>query len=300
MGRVLPAGLPIDFADPWEHARLLSDRWRNDALVRMLARRAPGKRVVEVGCGSGLLSCVAARCGATHVFAVEPTALADRARVLVDANGLSDRVTVLQGRIQDFEPRPSDLVFSELLNADPFLEGVVPAMNAAAAWLVPGGRLSPGRLKVYVALAWVAEPPEEHGMARDEVARICADHDLLPASLLETLEVWHPLRFVSHAERPVSTMAVAFDLTLGNGEPAPDEVDVTVHSRVTGAIGGAMVWFSGEVDDEIWMSNPPGAGTHWGQLICGWTRAIEVTAGMAVGLRVTRVGDEIVVSPRPG
>lgn len=289
--------LPYDFSDPWEHARLLSDRPRNEALLTMIRRRSPGARVMEVGCGTGLLSCIAARCGAAHVYAVEPTSLVEVAREVVAANGLQDRVTVLHGKVEDLEPRPVDLAFSELLNADPFLEGVVPAMNAAATWLAPGGRLSPTRLKVYVALAWATEASEEHGMARSEVRRMCAEHDLNPARLLEVLDVWHPMRFVTHAERPVSTSAVAFDLPLGQGEPEPDEAEVVVWSRVSGAVGGAMMWFSADIDDEVWMSNPPGAGSHWGQLICGWTRPLEVQAGQAVRLRLTRVGSEVVVRP---
>ena len=289
--------LPGDFADPWQHAILLSDRSRNDALLRMLALRAPGARVLEVGCGTGLLSCVAAKLGAVHVYAVEPTPLVERAEALVAANGLTDRVTVLRGRVEDLPPQEVDLAFSELLNADPFLEGVVPAMDAAARWLAPGGRLSPRRLKVYVALAWACEPPEEHALARTEVARICAETGLAPGVVLDALDAWHPMRFVTHGERPISTVACAFDLPLGTGAPAPERADVLVRAKVEGEVGGALVWFSGELDDEIWMSNPPGAGTHWGQLVCGWKRSVRVRPGDAVRLTIERVGSELVVVP---
>ena len=205
----------------------------------MLTLRAPGKRVLEVGCGTGLLSCVAARLGAEHVFAIEPTALVNRARAMVTANGLDDKVTVLEGLVQDFEPRPVDLVFSELLNADPFFEGVVPAMDSAAQWLVPGGRLSPRRLKVYVALAWASEPSEEFESREPGIRRICSAHGLQGDVLHETLDVWHPMRFVTHAERPVSTVACAFDFEIGTQEPAPDLARIAVQSRVDGAVGGA-------------------------------------------------------------
>jgi SAM-dependent methyltransferase len=289
--------LPLDFADPWEHARLLSDQPRNDALLALLARRAPGATVVEVGCGTGLLSCVAARMGATHVWAVEATALADTARRLVQANGLADRVTVLESRIEDLEPRPCDLVFSELLNADPFLEGVVPAMNAARAWLAPGGVMSPRRLQVYVALAWATEPAEEHAMARDEVARICDRYGVAAGVLAETLEVRHPMRFVTHNERAVSSVALAFDLPIGTGEEAPIEAEVVVRARVSGEVGGAIVWFAADVDDGLQHTNPPGARSHWGQLVCGWARTVRVRNGEAVRLRVRRIDAELVVAP---
>ncbi|MEQ1501284.1 MAG: class I SAM-dependent methyltransferase [Myxococcota bacterium] len=289
--------LPAEFGDPWEHTRLLSDRPRNDALVRMLTARAPGNRVLEVGCGTGLLSCIAAKLGAAHVYAVESTEVVERTRALVLANGLEGQVTVLHGKLQDLEPRPVDLAFSELLNADPFLEGVIPAMDAAAAWLAPGGRMSPRRLKVYVALAWVPEPAEEFEVANKEVRRLCAEHALDPGPLLASLDVWHPMRFVTHGERAVSTIACVMDLPIGTNTPPPTETEAVVWSRVDGAVGGALVWFSAELDDEIWMSNPPGAGTHWGQMVCGWTRPLKVKTGDRIRLVIRRIGAELVVSP---
>ena len=120
------------FANIWEHSRLLSDNTRNQALIDLLKRHAPGKRVLEIGCGSGLLSCIAAKLGAEHVLAIEPTAVIEVARELVARNQLTDRVRLLEGRIQDLTPQPVDFAFSELLNADPFYEDVVDVMNAAA------------------------------------------------------------------------------------------------------------------------------------------------------------------------
>lgn len=289
--------LPSDFSDPWEHVRLLSDRTRNDTLVRLLERRAPGANVLEVGCGTGLLSCVAAKMGAKHVFAVEQTAIVERARALVAENGLSDRVTVIEGKLQDLEPKPVDFIFSELLNADPFFEEVHASMAAASRWLAPGGFLSPRRLKVYVALAWASEPAEEHAAALSEVERIGGAHGLSTGTLRETFDVRHPMRWVTHAERPVSSISAAFDLSIGTDDPLPEEATVSVWSRVDGDVGGALVWFSAEIDDDLWMSNPPGAGTHWGQMVCGWTRPLRVRGGERVTLSVRRIGSEVVVSP---
>lgn len=294
-----PLVLPLDFADPWEHIRLLSDRARNDSLLTLLERHARGKRVLEVGCGTGLLSCVAARLGATKVWAVETTELATRARRLVEANGLSDVVDVIRADLVDLAPEPVDLAFSELMNADPYYEGVLSAMEAAAKWVVPGGMLSPRRVQVHVGLAWVEEPPEEYRKAMAEVQRISSTYLLDPGPLLATLAVPHPHRFVTNGERAVSTVALAFDHPIGTGV-APDETIVEVISHVDGAIGGAIVWFAAEVDEDVWMANPPGHGSHWGQMVCGWTAPLRVTVGQVVRLHVRRVGTEVIVLPAEG
>ncbi|HJL30481.1 MAG TPA: class I SAM-dependent methyltransferase, partial [Polyangiaceae bacterium LLY-WYZ-15_(1-7)] len=127
-----------DFADPWEQVRLLQDRARNDALLALLERRAAGARVLEVGTAHGLFACLAAKLGAERVVAVEASPLAATARALVEANGLAGRVEVVEADLLEVDALPGlargevDLAFGELLNADPFVEGVVEAMEAAA------------------------------------------------------------------------------------------------------------------------------------------------------------------------
>jgi histone-arginine methyltransferase CARM1 len=52
--------------------------------------------------------------GAKHVYAVEASDMAQSARLLVEANGLSSVVTILQGKIEQVElPEKVDLVISE-------------------------------------------------------------------------------------------------------------------------------------------------------------------------------------------
>ena len=51
-----------------------------------------GKVVMDVGCGSGILSLFAAQAGAKKVYAVEASSMADHARKLVKANGFEATV----------------------------------------------------------------------------------------------------------------------------------------------------------------------------------------------------------------
>lgn len=62
-----------------------------------------GKVVLDVGCGTGILSMFAAKAGARKVFAVDMSAIAEQAKQIVSDNKLSDVVTVIRGKMEDIE-----------------------------------------------------------------------------------------------------------------------------------------------------------------------------------------------------
>ena len=79
-----------------------------------------GKVVMDVGCGSGILSLFAAQAGAAKVYACEASGAAEIARTLIKANGFENIVEVIQGKIEDIThekiPRNSiDVIVSEPL-----------------------------------------------------------------------------------------------------------------------------------------------------------------------------------------
>ena len=59
------------------------------------------KVVMDVGAGSGLLSIFAAQAGARKVYSVEASIMAESAKKLVESNGFSDIIEVLQQKIED-------------------------------------------------------------------------------------------------------------------------------------------------------------------------------------------------------
>lgn len=49
--------------------------------------------VLDVGCGTGVLSLFAAKSGAKHVYAIEASGIADKADKIVHENGLQNVIT---------------------------------------------------------------------------------------------------------------------------------------------------------------------------------------------------------------
>jgi type III protein arginine methyltransferase len=144
---------------PSFHHGMLRDGARNTAWRMAIEALAPGRRVLDIGTGSGLLALIAARAGAAHVYACELNPLlALTAREIVAANGLTDIITVLpvhSGKVSRADlGGGAELVVSEILAHDLLGESVLPSMAHAHAELcAPGALFLPERATIRVALA---------------------------------------------------------------------------------------------------------------------------------------------------
>ena len=58
--------------------------------------------VLDVGCGTGILSMFAAKAGARRVLGVDASDVIEHARRVVAANGLSDVVSLHRGSVEGF------------------------------------------------------------------------------------------------------------------------------------------------------------------------------------------------------
>jgi ribosomal protein L11 methyltransferase len=104
-----------------------------DAHAHLL--RAPGARVIDYGCGSGVLALAAAKLGAAevHCFDIDPQALS-AARENSEANGLAARVQVHEHA--DALPQGADLLLANILSGP--LSHLAPRF---ASLVRPGGHV---------------------------------------------------------------------------------------------------------------------------------------------------------------
>ena len=74
-----------------------------------------GARVLDVGCGSGILAIAAAKLGAAHVLGVDTDPIAVEATIANGArNGLAERIVARAGSLPSGE-RPHDVVLANLI-----------------------------------------------------------------------------------------------------------------------------------------------------------------------------------------
>ncbi|MEQ2181202.1 Protein arginine N-methyltransferase 3, partial [Goodea atripinnis] len=73
------------------------------------------KVVLDVGCGTGILSMFAARAGAKKVIAVDQSEIIYQAMDIVRSNQLENIITLIKGRIEDIKlpVEKVDIIVSE-------------------------------------------------------------------------------------------------------------------------------------------------------------------------------------------
>src|SRR5262249_15890365 len=128
---------------------------------RAIFRHCRDKTVVEVGCGSGILSIFAANAGARRVIAIEESGIADLAAAMFEANGVSDRIELRRANSRDVSvDEPADILIHEMLGNDPLNEGILPSIEDARARLVaPNGMLIPSVMEICCVGFEVADTP---------------------------------------------------------------------------------------------------------------------------------------------
>jgi len=138
---------------------MLEDHKRTSAYFRACVNNKKcfeGRVVLDVGTGSGILAIFAAKAGAKKVYAVEATDMARFARMLVDQNGFSDVIEVIQGTIETVQiPEKVDIIISEWMGYFLLRESMLDSVLVARdRFLKPDGALYPSHARLFVAPIW--------------------------------------------------------------------------------------------------------------------------------------------------
>ncbi|OTB04603.1 hypothetical protein M426DRAFT_153207 [Hypoxylon sp. CI-4A] len=144
------------------HETMLKDTVRTDAYRDFIYNNKhlfAGKTVLDIGCGTGILSMFCARAGAAKVIAVDASAIITKAQENIYHNGLSSVITCVHGRIEEatLPVDEVDVIVSEWMGYCLLFEAMLPSvLYARDRYLKPDGLLVPSHANIWVAP--VADP----------------------------------------------------------------------------------------------------------------------------------------------
>ncbi|KAJ3184333.1 Protein arginine N-methyltransferase 3 [Gaertneriomyces sp. JEL0708] len=139
------------------HESMLKDRVRTESyrdFVYNNKHLLAGKTVLDVGCGTGILSMFCAKAGAEHVYAVDNSTIINKARRIAKENDLSDKITFVQGEIESIQlPVDTvDIIISEWMGYFLLFEGMLDSVLVARdRFLAPDGFLAPSRTTILIS-----------------------------------------------------------------------------------------------------------------------------------------------------
>jgi protein arginine N-methyltransferase 1 len=138
------------------HEEMLKDRVRTETYRRSILNNRhlfKDKVVLDVGCGTGILSMFAADAGAKHVYGVDCADIAKSSKKIVAENGFADRITIIQGKLEEVElpVEKVDIIISEWMGYFLLYESMLDTvLKARDKWLAPDGLLFPDQARMFI------------------------------------------------------------------------------------------------------------------------------------------------------
>ena len=262
------------FGAPLVHVRMLNDRTRTSSFLAGIAEVvSPGDVVVDIGTGTGVLAVAAARAGAKHVYAIEASAIGEVAEAIFEANGLTERITLLRGWSTRISlPERADVLISEMIGNEPLHENVLETTRDARERLLkPGARLVPSTVHIFGLPVTI--PPTEL-MKRTVTSQTLRNwqswYDIDFGPLTEVVRGSAAKFYIEPREaggwKALSEPILLADIDLKEARDLSIENTVTVAAETSGLLDGLLVYFELELGPTTRLSTHPaqvGKDNHW-------------------------------------
>jgi len=139
------------------HYEMLSDRVRTESYRNALVKNPDtlkDAKVLDIGCGTGILSMFAAQAGASKVVGVDCSDIIYQAMDILRENKLTDKVELIKGRLEETKlpVEKFDFIISEWMGYFLLFEGMLDSVIAARErYLTDGGMVLPNRCTISLA-----------------------------------------------------------------------------------------------------------------------------------------------------
>lgn len=261
--------------------------WKNKSMFK-------GKVVLDVGCGTGILSMFAAKAGARKVIGIDCSSVAVQAREIVKQNGLDHIITILQGKVEEQKiDEKVDIIISEWMGYFLLYESMLnTVLWARDQWGAPDVKLLPDRSNMYVTGIFDEQYIEEKFNVWDDV-------EGFDFSYFKRLSYIEPLIDTVEKTQLVTNIAPLFSFHL-NTVTVPEldfKSEFTLVAQRDDTVHALSVHFDTPFtaghDHVVLDTSPLVPPTHWRQTVLYLINPIQMKQGERLKCRMT-------CAPNPG
>ncbi|KAK5874364.1 hypothetical protein PBY51_019313 [Eleginops maclovinus] len=275
------------------HEEMLKDKVRTESYRDFMYRNPEvfrDKVVLDVGCGTGILSMFAARAGAKKVIAVDQSEIIYQAMDIVRSNQLEDKITLIKGRIEDIKlpVEKVDIIISEWMGYFLLFESMLDSvLYARDAYLADDGSVYPDLCNISLALVGDPLTHQDHIAFWDDVYGFnmsSMKKVVVPEASVEVVNedtlICEPtvIQTIDCNRVCLSELEFASDFCL----------KITKSTDCTAIVGYFDIFFDKGCSNKVWFSTGPQATkTHWKQTVFLLEKPFSVQAGEELQGKVT-------------
>ncbi|KAL0633871.1 Nuclear SAM-dependent mono-and asymmetric methyltransferase [Maublancomyces gigas] len=271
---------------------MLKDEVRTNSYKNAIYQNAhlfKDKVVLDVGCGTSILSMFAVKAGAKHVIGVDMSTIIEKAREIVEVNGMSDKITLLQGKMEEvtLPVDKVDIIISEWMGYFLLYESMLDTVLLARdKYLAPGGLIFPDKAHIYMAAI-------EDGDYKEEKIGFWNNVYGFNFAPLQKTALAEPLVDTVEMKAIVTDPGLIFSIDLYTVTPAelafsvPFSLSITRNDFVHALISWFDIEFTACHKPIRFSTGPHAKYTHWKQTVFYLQDVLTVNRGETIVGNIT-------------